>query len=129
MLVDVEGAANDDDARRRREGRGRLAAREDGGVRQRPEPGPVPPGRRRRRCAVDPGLLDVSIGGVALAVGGVIPPSYFEPASPIADEARAAMKEAEVAVARAAGRGAGRSRALGCDLSYEYVRINGEYTT
>jgi len=24
---------------------------------------------------------------------------------------------------------AGDSRVLGCDLSYEYVRINGEYTT
>jgi hypothetical protein len=23
----------------------------------------------------------------------------------------------------------GRSRVLGCDLSYDYVRINGEYTT
>ena len=27
------------------------------------------------------------------------------------------------------GDGPGRSRAIGCDLSYEYVRINGEYTT
>ena len=79
--------------------------------------------------SVDPGLLDVSIGGVALAVGGVIPPSYFEPASPIADEARAAMKEAEIAVRVRLGEGPGRSRAYGCDLSYEYVRINGEYTT
>ena len=26
-------------------------------------------------------------------------------------------------------RGPGRSRAMGCDLSYEYVRIDGEYTT
>jgi N-acetylglutamate synthase/N-acetylornithine aminotransferase len=27
------------------------------------------------------------------------------------------------------GRGAGRSRVLGCDLSFDYVRINGQYTT
>ena len=27
------------------------------------------------------------------------------------------------------GDGPGRSRAVGCDLSYDYVRINGEYTT
>jgi N-acetylglutamate synthase/N-acetylornithine aminotransferase len=27
------------------------------------------------------------------------------------------------------GDGPGRSRMLGGDLSYEYVRINGEYTT
>ena len=27
------------------------------------------------------------------------------------------------------GEGPAASRVLGCDLSYDYVRINGEYTT
>ena len=39
------------------------------------------------------------------------------------------MKEAEIAVRVRLGDGPGSSRAYGCDLSYEYVRINGEYTT
>ncbi len=39
------------------------------------------------------------------------------------------MKEAEISVRVRLGDGAGSSRAYGCDLSYEYVRINGEYTT
>jgi N-acetylglutamate synthase/N-acetylornithine aminotransferase len=64
-----------------------------------------------------------------VAVGGVVPPAYFEPASRLADEAGAAMKETEIAVHVRVGDGSGSSRAYGCDLSYEYVRINGEYTT
>ena len=45
------------------------------------------------------------------------------------EQARAAMKEAEISVRVRLGDGPGASRAYGCDLSYEYVRINGEYTT
>ena len=69
------------------------------------------------------------IGDVAVAAGGVIPSSYFEPTALLADEARAAMEGAEISVRVRVGDGAGASRAYGCDLSYEYVRINGEYTT
>jgi len=78
---------------------------------------------------LDPTALDVSIGGVAVAVGGVIPPDYFEPESALAERATAAMRETEIAVRVRLGDGPGASRAYGCDLSYEYVRINGEYTT
>jgi glutamate N-acetyltransferase/amino-acid N-acetyltransferase len=39
------------------------------------------------------------------------------------------MREAEVTLRISIGDGPGVSRALGGDLSYEYVRINGEYTT
>jgi glutamate N-acetyltransferase/amino-acid N-acetyltransferase len=79
--------------------------------------------------ALDPTALDVSIGDVPVAVGGVIPPAYFEPGSPVAERATAAMQETEIAVRVRLGDGPGASRAYGCDLSYEYVRINGEYTT
>ncbi len=47
----------------------------------------------------------------------------------LASAARVAMKEPEIRIEVSVGDGSGRSRALGCDLSYEYVRINGEYTT
>ena len=39
------------------------------------------------------------------------------------------MKKPEIVVSISLGEGPGESRALGCDLSYDYVRINGEYTT
>ena len=39
------------------------------------------------------------------------------------------MAQPEVTLRVAIGEGPGTSRVLGCDLSYEYVRINGEYTT
>ena len=39
------------------------------------------------------------------------------------------MKEREIHIEVSIGSGPGTSRALGCDLSYDYVRINGEYTT
>ena len=39
------------------------------------------------------------------------------------------MQAPEFVVRVRVGEGPGRTRVLGCDLSYEYVRINGEYTT
>lgn len=77
---------------------------------------------------VDPFAIDVSIGGVQLVAGGVIPPAYFD-GEALAEAARLTMKEPEIHIEISLGDRPGRSRALGCDLSYEYVRINGEYTT
>jgi glutamate N-acetyltransferase/amino-acid N-acetyltransferase len=39
------------------------------------------------------------------------------------------MNEPDVLIRINVGTGAGASRVLGADLSYDYVRINGEYTT
>ena len=58
----------------------------------------------------------------------MIPAAYFDDDA-LASAARVAMKEPEIQIEVSVGDGPGRSRALGCDLSYEYVRINGEYTT
>jgi len=129
MIVDVEGAADDDHARR-----AAKAVAESPLVKTAVFGGDPNPGRFLQAAGaagvpIDPSRLDVSIGGVVVARGGVIPPSYFEPASPLAEQARAAMKEAEISVRVRLGDGPGASRAYGCDLSYEYVRINGEYTT
>jgi glutamate N-acetyltransferase/amino-acid N-acetyltransferase len=129
MVVDVEGAANDDDARRTAK-----SVADSPLVKTAVFGGDANPGRFLQAAGaagvpIDPSRLDVSIGGVVVARGGVIPPSYFEPASPLAEQARAAMKEAEISVWVRLGDGPGASRAYGCDLSYEYVRINGEYTT
>jgi glutamate N-acetyltransferase / amino-acid N-acetyltransferase len=79
-------------------------------------------------AAFDPGNVEVWIGDAQVAVRGSIPIEFFEPGS-LVDRAKAAMKEPEIQIRVSLGDGPGRSKALGCDLSYEYVRINGEYTT
>ena len=71
----------------------------------------------------------MGIGGVTLATNGVIPPAYFDPDGHLRRRAAAGMSGPEIAIRVTVGDGAGRSRMLGGDLSYEYVRINGEYTT
>jgi glutamate N-acetyltransferase / amino-acid N-acetyltransferase len=77
---------------------------------------------------VDVATLGARVGEVEVARDGVIPPAYFEDGA-LAEAARVAMAEDEVRIGLSLGDGSGRSRAMGCDLSYEYVRINGEYTT
>jgi glutamate N-acetyltransferase/amino-acid N-acetyltransferase len=54
-----------------------------------------------------------------------------EPSSGAAGLRRAekAMKKKEVAIEISLGRGPGRARLLTTDFSYEYVRVNAEYTT
>ena len=64
----------------------------------------------------------------ALVEGGAIPAGYFEDDT-LSSAARVAMKEPEIHIEVSLGTVRAASRALGCDLSYEYVRINGEYTT
>jgi glutamate N-acetyltransferase / amino-acid N-acetyltransferase len=129
MIVDVEGAASDADARRVAKAVADSPLVKTAVFGGDPNPGRFLQAAGAAGVALDPGTLDLSIGGVVVAAGGVIPPAYFDPASPLAALARAAMKEAEIAVRLRLGGGPGSSRAYGCDLSYEYVRINGEYTT
>jgi glutamate N-acetyltransferase/amino-acid N-acetyltransferase len=74
--------------------------------------------------ALRPANVDVRIGGVQLLRSG-------EPAGGAAGLRRAerAMKKKEIAIEISIGRGPGRARMLTTDLSYEYVRVNAEYTT
>jgi glutamate N-acetyltransferase/amino-acid N-acetyltransferase len=71
-----------------------------------------------------PSNVDVRIGGVQMLRGG-------EPAGGEAGLRRAerAMKKREVAIEISLGAGPGRARMLTTDFSYEYVRVNAEYTT
>ena len=71
-----------------------------------------------------PGNVGIRLGGVAVLRRG----------SPVGGkrvEARAArsMRRKRVAIEVSLGGGPGRARVLTTDLSYEYVRINAEYTT
>jgi glutamate N-acetyltransferase/amino-acid N-acetyltransferase len=71
-----------------------------------------------------PQAVGVRIGGVEMLRGG-------EPAGGSAGLRRAerAMKKKEVPIEITVGRGPGRARMLTTDFSYEYVRVNAEYTT
>lgn len=73
-----------------------------------------------------PQLVNAFIGDVQVITGGEIPAAYREAG---VEAARAAVSEKEVVISVSVGNGPGESRALGVDLSYDYVKINAEYTT
>jgi glutamate N-acetyltransferase/amino-acid N-acetyltransferase len=129
MIVDVEGAASEADARRVAKTVADSPLVKTAVFGGDPNPGRFLQAAGAAGVALDASGLDVSVGDVPVAVGGVIPPEYFEPGSALAERASAAMQETEITVRVRLGDGPGASRAYGCDLSYEYVRINGEYTT
>ena len=65
--------------------------------------------------------LSISFNGIRVAKSGARDPSY--------DEAQVseAMKAPEIAIRVSLGLGKGRDRVLTCDLTKEYVAINGDY--
>ena len=79
--------------------------------------GPVPFDAEKAsvRFASSAGVLDVFTGGAPLP---------FSEA-----EAKKILQEEEIAIIVSAGSGPGQAEAWGCDLSYDYVKINGDYRT
>ncbi len=65
--------------------------------------------------------LSISFNGIRVASKGARDPSYDEA------EVSAAMKNEKVQIKVALGLGKGRDRVLTCDLTKEYVAINGDY--
>src|SRR4051812_10037709 len=65
--------------------------------------------------------LSISFNGIRVAKSGARDPSYNE------QEVSAAMKNPKVQIKVALGLGKGRDRVLTCDLTKEYVAINGDY--
>ena len=72
--------------------------------------------------AFDPELLDLWFGPVQVFAGG-------EPAEHEEAQANAALSGERVRITARMGEGEASATAWGCDLSYEYVRINGSYRT
>jgi glutamate N-acetyltransferase / amino-acid N-acetyltransferase len=128
MQVDVEGAASEKDAR--------LVARavadsplvKTAAFGGDPNPGRILQAVGAAGAEVDPTVVDVWIGDAQVVRGGVIPLEYFEGGG-LEERARRAMGSAEIEIRVSIGDGSARHRTLGADLSYDYVRINGEYTT
>lgn len=73
-------------------------------------------------ASFDPSVVTIRLAGVPVVAGGVMVP--FD-----AEACRTSLKEREVVVHVSLGVGPGEATAFGCDLGYEYVRINAEYTT
>lgn len=73
-------------------------------------------------AALEPGALRVRLAGHEVIAGGRVVP--FDEAA-----CRSALKEREVVIRADLGVGPGRATGFGCDLGYEYVRINAEYAT
>jgi glutamate N-acetyltransferase/amino-acid N-acetyltransferase len=65
--------------------------------------------------------LAISFNGIRVAKKGARDPSYNE------EEVSAAMKNPKIQIRIALGLGKGRDRVLTCDLTKEYVAINGDY--
>ncbi|MGZ5306106.1 MAG: bifunctional glutamate N-acetyltransferase/amino-acid acetyltransferase ArgJ [Actinomycetota bacterium] len=128
MLVDIAGAASEHDARVVAKAVADSPLVKTAAFGGDPNPGRILQAVGSSGIDVDPAAIDIAIGGVRLVQGGAIPAGYFED-DVLSSAARLAMKEPEIHIEVSLGEGPGRSRALGCDLSYEYVRINGEYTT
>jgi glutamate N-acetyltransferase/amino-acid N-acetyltransferase len=72
--------------------------------------------------AIDPERLEVSLGGVKIASRGALDVA----ALPAAGEK---MKEREFDLLLNLKQGKARARVMTCDLSFDYVKINAEYTT
>ena len=65
--------------------------------------------------------LSISFNGIRVAKSGARDPSYDEA------EVSAAMKQPKITIKVSLGLGKGRDRVLTCDLTKEYVAINGDY--
>jgi glutamate N-acetyltransferase/amino-acid N-acetyltransferase len=65
--------------------------------------------------------LSISFNGIRVAKSGARDPSYNEA------EVSEAMKDPKIQIKIALGLGKGRDRVLTCDLTKEYVAINGDY--
>jgi glutamate N-acetyltransferase / amino-acid N-acetyltransferase len=128
VIVQIDGAADDVAARSLAKAVADSPLVKTAAYGGDPNPGRIVQAVGAAGVELDPALLDVWIGETKLVHGGTIPPSYFA-ADGLRSAAQRAMAAPEFTIRVRVGEGPGRSRAFGCDLSYEYVRINGEYTT
>jgi glutamate N-acetyltransferase/amino-acid N-acetyltransferase len=123
LVVQVEGAVSDADARRVGTSVAGSLLVKTAVFGKDPNPGRILQAIGSSGARFRPEAVAATLGRIPVIEAGAIPPS-FDPAA-----CTAAMKEREVVIHVILGGGDGRATAFGCDLGYEYVRINGEYTT
>lgn len=126
VLVEVTGAASTADARAVAKAVADSPLVKTAAFGGDPNPGRILQAIGSSGVPFDPAEVSAAIGDVPVLGAGSVLRSFFDGGQ---EAARAAMKEPEIRLSVSLGQGPGRGRAIGCDLSYEYVRINGEYTT
>ncbi len=126
ILVEVSGAAGSRDARAVAKAVADSPLVKTAVFGGDPNPGRILQAIGSSGASFSAGDVDAWIGDVQVVSGGQVPVAYRRSGEAIA---RAALEGSDVSVRIRLGRGPGSSRALGVDLSYEYVRINAEYTT
>lgn len=122
IVVQVEGARSREDAARVARGvAGSLLVKTAvfGGD---PNAGRILQAVGAAGAPMDPAAVSASIGGVQVIREGAVIPFDRE-------AARRALEKPEVVIRVGLSGGPGAATAFGCDLGYEYVRINAEYTT
>ncbi len=79
----------------------------------------------RSGAVIKPEKLSISIGGIKLCLAGE--PIHLSATK--SKKLKQIMQQKEILIAIDLGLGTSEAQWLGCDLSYQYVRINAEYTT
>ena len=87
-----------------------------------PNPGRILQAVGSSGVPIIPGRVSILLAGHQVIAGGVVV-TFDEPAC------AEALKERDVAIEVDLGLGSEQATAFGCDLGYEYIRINAEYTT
>jgi len=72
---------------------------------------------------LDPARVVVTLNGIRVFANGTVDPSYRE------ELGQEALAGQEIVIGVDLGQGLGEATVFTCDLSYEYVRINGSYRT
>ena len=129
LLIEVQGASTIADARTAAKAIADSPLVKAAAFGGDPNPGRVLQAVGSNGASFDPAHVDAWIGEIPVIEDGHIARSYFDPRSGARAAAKTAMAAPEIRIRVSLGQGPGRSRAVGCDLSYDYVRINGEYTT
>jgi glutamate N-acetyltransferase/amino-acid N-acetyltransferase len=79
-------------------------------------------GKCQEETDIAPEKVAIAFGDLLVYQGRALGQEHLE-------ELRAYLQNSEVAIRVSLGTGESRATVWGCDLSYEYVKINGEYTT
>jgi glutamate N-acetyltransferase / amino-acid N-acetyltransferase len=126
LEVSVTGAATDEDARIVARGIAESLLVKTAAFGRDPNPGRFLQAIGSSRVPFAPEDVRVRLGGVVVIDKGAIPPTFERRDK---DAAREVMQAEVVPVSVELGSDTGSARMLGSDLSYDYVRINAEYTT
>ena len=120
LVVQVDGAAHHDDARRvglAVAGSALVKTAVFGGD---PNPGRLLQAVGDAGVALDPGRVTASLGDATVIEAGIVRE---------APDAKLALEGPEVVIRVDLGSGPGSATVFGCDLGYEYIDINARYTT